>query len=177
MKKHTLFLLLQKEKGVYTLSSILKLILSANKSLYCSATFQDKTIIIESLKPGKVYMHFEGIMEKNDNKILTLIIIIIDERGNITFGEKINVFSTSPTFNKIPTTIQKQYQAYSPIDCFDNSEPKDNASITTSVNVNAINSNFSLFDSEDSIKPMAKTSFCITNEKWSILYTKDKIIN
>ena len=166
-----------KRKRSLSLGSILKLILSVNKSIYCSATFKDTEITIESLKPGKTYMYFEGILEKNDNKALVLIIMNVDERGNITFDENINVFSTNPAFNKVPSTIQKQYQTYSSIDGIDTNEPKDNASITPSVKVKEINSKFSLFDSEDSIKPRVKVAFCITNEKWSILYTKDNIIN
>ena len=166
-----------KRKSSLSLGSILKLILSVNKSIYCSASFKDTEITLESLKPGKAYMYFEGILEKNDNKALALIIINIDERGSITFDENINVFSTNPTFNKVPSTIQKQYQTYSSIDGIDTSEPNDNTSITPSVNVNEINSKFSLFDSENSIKPRAKIAFNITNEKWSILYTKDNIIN
>ena len=166
-----------KRKRSLSLNSILKLILSVNKSIYCSATFKDTEITIESLKPGKTYMYFEGILEKNDNKALVLISMNVDERGNITFDENINVFSTNPAFNKVPSTIQKQYQTYSSIDGIDTNEPKENASITPSVKVKEINSKFSLFDSEDSIKPRAKVAFCITNEKWSILYTKDSIIN
>ena len=166
-----------KRKRSLSLNSILKLILSVNKSIYCSATFKDTEITIESLKPGKTYMYFEGILEKNDNKALVLIIMNVDERGSITFDENINIFSTNPAFNKVPSTIQKQYQTYSSIDGIDTNEPKDNASITPSVKVKEINSKFSLFDSEDSIKPRAKVAFCITNEKWSILYTKDSIIN
>ena len=83
-------------------------------------------------------------------------------------------FLTDINFNKIPTTIQKEYQTKSSTDNLDTKEPEENPDIIPFVDVNKINSKFSQFDSEKLIKPKVKIAFCITNNKWSILYTKDE---
>ena len=64
-----------------------------------------------------------------------MIIVKIDERGNISFENKF-IFSTNISFNKIPSTISKEYHTYSSIEGLDNNEPEDNPNITTFVDVN-----------------------------------------
>lgn len=120
-------------------------------------------------------MYIEGILKINDNKALVLVIVNIDERGKISY-EKIYIFSTDISFNKIPTTILKEYHTYSSIEDLDNSEPEDNPNITPFVDIDELNSKFAGFDSENLIKPKIKIAFCITINKWCILYTKDSEI-
>lgn len=158
-----------------SLESDLKLISDVNKSSYCSASFKDTNVTIKSTKSGKTYMYFEGILQANDNKALILLIIKIEKNGSISCENKY-IFSTALSFNKIPSTIQKEFKTYSSIDNLDTSEPSDNSKITPCVNVDELNSKFSQFDSEDSIKPRVKIAYCITNKKWCILYTKDSKI-
>ena len=160
---------------IISLNSELKLIIEGvNKSIYCEASFEDTEITIKSKRPGKTYMYFNGILKINDNKALILIIIDIDERGFITYDdEKIYYFSTDINYNKIPSTIQKEYHTDSSIDDLDNSEPEDNPNIKPFVNVEEVNSKFTQFESEALIKPKVKVAFCITINKWCILYTTD----
>jgi hypothetical protein len=79
-------------------------------------------------------------------------------------------------FAKIPSTIQKEYQTYSTLDGLNTDEPEDNPNITPCVNVEELNSKFSQFEPEKLIKPRVKVAFCITNNKWCILYTNDSEI-
>ena len=146
-----------------------------NKSLCCSTSFDDTEVIFKGLKPGKINMYFEGILKINDNKALVLVIVNIDERGKIIY-ENIYIFSTDISFDKVPTTILKEYHTYSSIEGLDNSEPEDNPNITPFVDVDELNSKFSDFDSEKLIKPKIKIAFCITINKWCILYTNDSEI-
>ncbi len=106
---------------------------------------------------------------------MVLVIVNIDERGKISY-EKIYIFSTDISFNKIPTTILKEYHTYSSIEGLDNSEPEDNPNITLFVDIDELISKFPGFDSENLIKPKIKIAFCITINKWCILYTKDSEI-
>ena len=158
-----------------SLGSDLKLISDVNKSSYCSVSFKDTEVTIKSTKSGKTYIYFEGILKANDNKALLLLIIKIDENLSISC-EKKYIFSTDLSFNKTPSTIQKEFKTYSSVDNLDTSEPSDNSKITPCVDVDELNSKFSQFDSEDSIKPRVKVAYCITNKKWCILYTKDSKI-
>ena len=159
-----------------SLDSDLKLIKGfINKSLYCSESFNNLEVVFKGLKPGKTYMYIEGILKINNNRAIVLIIVKIDERGNAYIENKY-IFSTDISFNKIPSTISKEYHTYSSIEGLDNSEPEDNPNITPFVNVNELNSKFSIFDSEKLIKPKVKIAFCITINKWCILYTKDSEI-
>ena len=168
-----------KRKINIPLNSDLKSIYNiVNKSIYCSASYSNRNVevTIESLKPGKSNMYFEGILNINDNKCLVLIVVEIDERGFITYENPI-IFSTSIDFDKTPSTIQKEFHTYSSIEGLDNSEPIDNPNITPCVDINELNSKFSVFESEKLIKPRVKIGFCINNNKWRIIYTKDKEIN
>ena len=70
----------------------------------------------------------------------------------------------------------KEYHTYSSIEGLDNSEPEDNPNITPFVDIDELNSKFASFDSENLIKPKIKIAFCITINKWCILYTKDSEI-
>ena len=156
-----------------SLDSQLKLIVGiVHQSSYCSASFSDLQVNIRSHKAGKGYIYLDGILKSNDNRALVLLIITIAENGSLATGDPM-IFSTSPKFNKTPTTIQKEYQTTSAIDGLDVTEPGDNGNITPCVNVNEINSKFSAFNSEDSIKPKVKIGFCTNNSKWCINYTKD----
>ena len=158
-----------------SLSKQLKLIVEvSHQSSYCSATFNNLEVTIKSLKPGKGYIYLKGVLESNDNKALVLLIITISDNGSLSSADPM-IFATSPKFDKIPTTVQKEYQTSSATDGLDLSEPP-NSNITPCVNVNEINSKFSSFNSEDSIKPKAICGFCINNNKWCINYTKDKTI-
>ena len=158
------------------LSSEMKLITSIiNKSKYCSMSFEDTDITIKSIKEGKTNIYVDGILNINDNQALALLMIYIDERGFV-FCEDIYVFSTDINYNKIPTTVQKEYHTTSSIDGLDNSEPEDNPNIIPFVNVDEINSKFAQFDDEKLINPRVKVAFCITINKWCVLYTKDEEI-
>ena len=159
-----------------SLDTQLKLIVGvAHQSSYCSVTFNDLEVTIHSLKPGKGYVYLNGILKSNDNKALVLLIITIADNGSLATGDPM-IFSTSPNFNKIPTTVQKEYQTTSATDGLDLTEPADNPNITPCVDVNDINSKFKAFESEDSIKPKVICGFCINNNKWCINYTQDKNI-
>lgn len=114
-----------------------------NKSSYCTASFADTEVTIKSKKAGKTYMYFSGILKKNDNKALVLVIIDIDQSGSITYdNKKIYYFSTDINYNKIPSTVQKEYHTDSSINGVDTSEPNDNPNIKPCVNVNELNSKF-----------------------------------
>ena len=152
-------------------------VISVNKSLFCSASFKDTEATIKSLKHGKSYIYFNGILNMNDNKSLYLIIVEIDERGNITYDENKYIFSVDPTFDKVPSTIHKEYKTSSSLDGLDISEPEENPNIIPCVNIDKLNDKFSQFEYEKSMKPRVKVAFCITNNKWCILYTKDIEIN
>ena len=168
-----------KRKINIPLNSDLKSIYNiVNKSIYCSASYSNSNVevTIESLKPGKSNMYFEGILNKNDNKCLVLIVVEIDERGFISYENPI-IFSTPIDFDKTPSTIQKEFHTYSSIEGLDNSEPQDNPNITPCVDINELNSKFSVFEPEKLVKPKVKVAFCISNNKWRIIYTKDKEIN
>ena len=168
-----------KRKINIPLNSDLKSIYNiVNKSIYCSASYSNSNIevTIESLKPGKSNMYFEGILNLNDNKCLVLIVVEIDERGFISYENPI-IFSTPIDFDKTPSTIQKEFHTYSSIEGLDNSEPQDNPNITPCVDINELNSKFSVFEPEKLVKPRVKVAFCISNNKWRIIYTKDKEIN
>ena len=96
-----------------SLDTQLKLIVGvAHQSSYCSVTFNDLEVTIHSLKPGKGYVYLNGILKSNDNKALVLLIITIADNGSLATGDPM-IFSTSPNFNKIPTTVQKEYQTTS----------------------------------------------------------------
>jgi len=169
----------QKEIKV-SLESYLKLIVNiGNKSIYCSSSYSDENLEVtfKSLKPGKTYMYFNGILKSNDNKALALIIVTIDERGYLSYDENIYIFSDQTSHNKIPSTIQKEFNTYTFLGDLDTSEPDDNPNITPRVDADELNSKFSEFDPEDSIKTKIKVAFCITNNKWSFLYTKDTEID
>ena len=156
-----------------SLESELKLITSIiNKSEYCSMTFEDTDITIKSIKEGKTNIYIDGILNINDNKALILLIIKIDERGYL-FCEDLYTFSTDINYNKIPTTVQKEYHTRSSIDGLDNNEPEDNPNIIPYVNVDEVNSMFTQFDYEKLLNPRVKVAFCITINKWCILYTKE----
>ena len=99
------------------LKSIIKV---ENKSLYCSASFNDTEVTLLSVNPGKTFIYFDGILQINDNRALVLIIVTINERGGITYDENLYVFSTNTSFNIIPTTVQKEFQTYSSINGFSN---------------------------------------------------------
>ena len=155
-----------------------------NKSIYCEISYNDTNVTIKSIKKGKTYVYLEGILNINlstnltniNDKALVLLIINIDERGFISC-EEIYIFATDPNFNKIPSTIQKEFHTYTTLDGIDNSEPEDDPNITPFVDVNELNSKFEQFKSEKLVKPRAKVGFCITNNKWNILYTTDGEIN
>ena len=54
-----------------SLESYLKLIVDiGNKSIYCASSFSNENLEVtfKSLKPGKTYMYFNGILKTNDNK-------------------------------------------------------------------------------------------------------------
>ena len=156
-----------------SLSNQLKLIVGvAHQSSYCSASFNDLEVTLRSLKPGKGYVYLNGILQSNDNKALVLLIVTIADNGSLATGDPM-IFATSPKFDKIPTTVQKEYQTTSATDGLDLTEPADNSNITPCVNVNEINSKFAAFDSEESIKPKVICGFCTNNNKWCINYTKD----
>ena len=106
-----------------------------------------------------------------------MVIVTIDERGYISYDENIYIFSDDTSHNKIPSTIQKEFNTYTSLEDLDTSEPEDNPDITPRVDVDEINSKFSEFDSENEIKTKIKVAFCIKNNKWSILYTKDTEID
>ncbi len=165
----------QKEIKI-SLESYLKLIIKVeNKSKYCEISFSNDNLVatFKSLKPGKTYIYFNGILKSNDNKALVLVIVTIDERGYISYDENLYIFSDDSSLNTIPSTIQKEYNTYSSLGNLDTSEPKDSPIITPCVDANEINSIFSEFESENLIKTKIKVAFCINNNKWSILYTKD----
>ena len=103
-------------------------------------------------------MYFEGILNINDNKCLDLIFVEIDERGFISFENPI-IFSTPIDFDKTPSSIQKEFHTYSSIKGLDNSEPKDYPNITPCVDINKLNSKFSVFESEKLVKPRVNLPF------------------
>ena len=148
----------------------------SNKSIYCTVSLLDKEIIVKSIKPGKTYLYFDGILQINNNKALILYIINIDERGFIS-NDGFYIFSTDISFDKTPSTIEKEFKTYSSIEGLDTSEPQDNPNITPCVNLNELNSKFDQFKNEKLVKPRIKIAFCITKKKWCILYTKDIEIN
>ena len=95
-----------------SLDSQLKLIVGiVHQSSYCSASFSDLQVNIRSHKAGKGYIYLDGILKSNDNRALVLLIITIAENGSLATGDPM-IFSTSPKFNKTPTTIQKEYQTH-----------------------------------------------------------------
>ena len=156
-----------------SLEDHLKLIVRiVQQSSYCSAIFRDLEVVVDSLKPGNGNIYLEGILKSNDNKALVMLPIVIADNGSLA-SKAPYIFSTDPSFNKVPTTVQKELQTTSATDGLDVSEPPDNPNITPSVNVNEINSKFSAFDSESSIKTKVIVGFCITNNRWCINYTKD----
>ena len=156
-----------------SLEEHLKLIVRiVQQSSYCSAIFRDLEVVVDSLKPGNGNIYLEGILKSNDNKALVMLPIVIADNGSLA-SKAPYIFSTDPSFNKVPTTVQKELQTTSATDGLDVSEPPDNPNITPSVNVNEINSKFSAFDSESSIKPKVIVGFCTTNNRWCINYTKD----
>ena len=154
-----------------------------NKSIYCDISYNDTNVTIKSLKAGNTYVYLDGILNIDlftdlsifYDKALALLIINIDERGFISC-EEIYIFATDPNFNKIPSTIQKEFNTYTTLDGLDNSEPEDNKNITPFVNVDEINSKFEKFESEKLVKSRAKVAYSITNNKWNILYTTDEEI-
>ena len=169
----------QKEIKI-SLESYLKSIINIeNKSIYCTSSFsnQNLEVTFKSLKQGKTYMYFNGILNTNDNKALVLVIVTIDERGYISYDENIYIFSDDSSLNKVPSTIQKEFNTSTFLGDLDTSEPEDNPNITPRVDVDELNSKFSEFDSENSIKTKIKIAFCINNNKWSILYIKDTEID
>lgn len=159
-----------------SLNSDIKFISSINKSIYCSTSYEDTEVTFKSVKEGKSYIYIEGILNINDNKCWVLVIINVDERGYIYYEENRYIFSMDINFDKIPSTIQKEYQTYSTLDGLNTDEPEDNPNITPRVNVEELNSKFSQFIPEKLIKPRVKVAFCITNNKWCILYTNDSEI-
>ena len=159
-----------------SLDNQLKLIVGiAHQSSYCSATYNDLEVTIRSLKPGKGYIYLDGILKSNDNKALVLLTIVIADNGSLATGDPM-IFATSPSFDKVPTTVQKESQTSSAIDGLDNSEPADNQNVKPCVDVNEINSKFAAFDSESQVKPKVIVGFCTNNNKWCINYTQDKNI-
>ena len=160
-----------------SLDNQLKTILGvSHQSSYCSASFSGLQVTVRSLKPGKGYIYLDGILKSNDNKALVLLIITIADNGSLAAGDPM-IFSTSPNFNKIPSTIQKEFQTSSGTEGLDLSEPPDNPNITPCVNVNEINSKFAAFESEDKVKPKVLVGFCTNNNKWCINYTQDTNIS
>ena len=160
---------------VISLSSYVSLIISVNKSLYCNSSFKDTQLTLESLKEGKTYIYVDSILKDGETRALVLLIVKVDSKGEISY-ENPYILCTDLNFNKRPTTIQKAFKTYSSIDNLDSSEPKENSKVTPCVTLEQINSKFSQFDNEKSIKPKVKVSFCNTNKKWVILYTKDSKI-
>lgn len=152
---------------VISLSSYVSLIISVNKSLYCNSSFKDAQLTLESLKEGKTYIYVDSILKDGETRALVLLIVSINSKGEISY-ENPTIFSTDPNFNKKPTTIQKSFKTYSSIDSLDSKEPEENSKITPCVTLDEINSKFSQFDNENSIKPKVKVSFCSTNKKWAI---------
>lgn len=160
-----------------SLADQLKSILGiSHQSSFCSATFSDLEVTVRSSKPGKGYIYLDGILKSNDNKALVLLIITIADNGSLATGEPM-IFSTSSSFDKVPTTVQKEFGTTSSTDGLDLTEPADNQNITPCVNVNDINSKFAAFDSESSVKPKVLVGYCINNNKWCINYTQDRDIN
>lgn len=117
-------------------------------------------------------MYLDGILKINENKALVLLIIKIDEK-NLILCDDIYIFSSGPNFDKIPTTVHNVFHTSSSIEGLDNSEPEDNPNIIPYLNVDELSKKFSQFDSEQNVKPKVKVSFCITNNRWAILYIKD----
>jgi hypothetical protein len=148
----------------------------SHQSSFCSATFSDLEVTVRSSKPGKGYIYVDGILKSNDNKALVLLIITIADNGSLAAGEPM-IFSTPSSFDKVPTTVQKEFGTTSSTDGLDLTEPADNPNITPCVNVNDINSKFAAFDSESSVKPKVLVGYCINNNKWCINYTQDRDIN
>ena len=146
-----------------------------HQSSYCSATYADLEVTVHSLKPGKGYIYLDGILKSNDNRALVLLAIIIADNGSLATGDPM-IFATSPTFDKIPTTVQKEFQTTSATNGLDLSEPSDNPNVKNCVDVNEINSKFDAFESESSVMPKVKVGYCINNNKWCINYTQDKNI-
>ena len=163
----------EKNMSVSLDTQLKSIIAVVHQSSYCSATFQDLKVTVHSLKAGKGNIYLDGILKSNDERCLVLLAIVVGQDGSLATGDPM-IFATSPNFNKIPTTVQKEFQTTSATDGLDLTEPPDPQNITPCVNVNEINSKFSAFDSEDSIKPKVKVGFCITNNKWCINYTQDK---
>ena len=155
-----------------------------NKSIYCEISYDFTNVTIKSIRAGKTYVYLDGILNINlstnlnniNDKALALLIINIDERGFISC-EEIYIFATDPNFNKIPSTIQKDFHTYTTLGDLDINEPDDNPNITPFVDVDELNSKFEHFESEKLVKPRAKVGFCISNNKWNILYTSDEEIN
>ena len=154
---------------------LISIINVVNKSLYCNVSFEDTEVSIESIEEGTTYMYFDGILNESNNKALVLLIIKIDERGLVSCDD-LYIFSIDPNFDKIPSTIQKEYHTTSSIEGLDNNEPEDNPNIIPYVDTDEINNKFSQFDPEKLVKPRIKIGFCITNNNWCILYTKDNEI-
>ena len=156
-----------------SLSSQLKSITGIyHSSSYCSVSYSGLQITLTSLKPGTGYIYLNGIFKSNDNKAVVLFIVLIADNGSLSTGDPY-IFTVDPSFDKIPTTVQKELQTYSSIEGLDNSEPDDNSNITPSVNTEEINELFTQFDEEDNIMPKVFVAFCIKKNQWCINYTTD----
>ena len=142
-------------------------------SSYCQVSYSGLQVTFTSQKEGTAYIYLKGISNFNDNKAVILYIVIIAANGSLSTGDPY-IFTTDSSFNKVPSTIQKEFQTYSSIEGLDNSEPEENPKITPCVNTKEINELFSSqFDNEDNILPKIFVSFCTKNNQWCINYTTD----
>lgn len=156
-----------------SLSSKLKSITGIyHKSSYCDVSYSGLQVTLTSKKPGTGYIYLNGILSSNDNKAVVLFIVLVAENGSLSTGDPY-ILTVDPTFDKIPTTVQKELQTYSSIEGLDNSEPEDNPNITPCVNTEEINQLFTQFDSEDDILPKVFIAFTTKKNQWCINYTTD----
>ena len=160
-----------------SLSSELKSITGVyHQSSYCQVSYSGLQVTLTSLKEGTAYIYLNGILNSNDNKAVVLFIVTIAANGSLSTGDPY-IFTTDPSFDKVPSTTQKEFQTYSSIEGLDNSEPEENPNITPSVNTEEINNLFSTqFDNEDDILPRVFVAFCTKKNQWCINYTTDTVV-
>ena len=141
-------------------------------SSYCSVAYNNLQITLTSLKPGTGYIYLNGILKSNDNKAIVLFIVIVASNGSLSTGEPY-IFTQEQNFDKVPSTIQKEFNTYSSVENLDTEEPEEIDGGSQSVKKEKIDEIFSKFNAEENILPKIFIAFCIKKNKWCINYTND----
>ena len=114
-------------------------------SSYCSVAYNNLQITLTSLKPGTGYIYLNGILKSNDNKAIVLFIVIVASNGSLSTGEPY-IFTQEPNFDKVPSTIQKEFNTYSSVENLDTEEPEEIDGGSQSVKKEKIDETFSKFN-------------------------------